>query len=159
MVDRNKPLCVILPIHEGGDHWALGVVFAPNKVLYLDSCYSISGQTKATLLYAANLINKTGCEPVVEVQGLEKQTNNFDCGLFTLEYMQLVLEQTNYFSRYPEPATLRSYAQTDMPIKRLDLINLVDFIKDFEDDQQVPQTLELHYDTKNDYLRRKFADS
>ena len=58
------------------------------------------------------------CEPVVEVQGLEKQTNDFDCGLFTLEYMQLVLEQTNYFASYPAQATLQSYAQTDMAIKR-----------------------------------------
>ena len=31
-------------------------------------------------------------------------------------------------------------------------------IKDFEDDQQVPETLELYYGTKNDYLRDKFRD-
>ena len=86
-MDRNKPLCVILPIHESGNHWALGVVFSPNKVLYLDSRYSISNPTKATLEHVASLINKTVCEPVVEVQGLEKQTNGIDCGLFTLEYM------------------------------------------------------------------------
>ena len=108
----------MLPIHVDGNHWALGVVLAPNKVLYLDSLYSISDQTKATLERAASLINPTACEPVVEVQGLELQTNDFDCGLFALEYMQLVLEQTNYFVRYPVQETLQSYAQTDMAIKR-----------------------------------------
>ena len=46
-----------------------------------------------------------------------------------------------------------------MPIKRWDLINLVERIKNFEDDQQVPKTLEWYDATKNDYLRRKFADS
>ena len=72
--------------------------------------------------------------------------------------MQLVLEQTNYFARYPEQATLQSYAQTDMDIKRGDLINLVEHIKGFEDDQLVPQTLESYYLSKDKYLREKFRD-
>ena len=72
--------------------------------------------------------------------------------------MQLVLEQTNYFVRYPEQATLQSYAQTDMDFKRSDLITLVERIKDFEDDQLVPQTLESYYLSKDKYLREKFRD-
>ena len=119
----TRTLCVLLPIHvEDRRHWTLGVIFAAPtkpKVLYLDSLEFDSDEREHVLLQTAKHLTKTRKQLTVEhVKGLERQSNDWDCGLFVLDYMESVINFPDHFAKTPTRTDFKAFSEADMPAKR-----------------------------------------
>lgn len=90
---KNDPIqdydFVILPVHKAL-HWSCGVLDVKNRgILYLDSLHGKNPDFCNNLIDFVHSFENEDGWVVVETEGVPKQNNGFDCGVFLAMFMNL----------------------------------------------------------------------